>query len=44
VVAVTVMTRVTGMIAVHVVTNVSRTVVVVAAVFATSVPNLNLAN
>jgi len=32
------------MIAVHVVASVSRTVVVVAAVFTTRVPNLNLAN
>ena len=44
VVAVPVMAGVTGMITVHVVTNVSRAVIVVATVFTASVPNLNLAN
>jgi hypothetical protein len=32
------------MVTVHIVTGVSRAVIVVAAVLATSVPNLNLAN
>ena len=43
-VAVTVMASVTSVVAVHVVATVSRTVVVIAAVLATSVPHLNLAN
>jgi hypothetical protein len=44
VVAVTVMASVASVTAVHVVTSTGASVIVVAAVFTTRVPNLNLAN